>query len=180
MPTTEIALLRGINVGRAKRIAMADLRAMVEELGYSDVRTVLNSGNVVFTTSRASKGDAARIEKGIEANLGITSRVTVLTAAELAEIIDENPLADAVDNPSRFLIAVSSDKSVLERLKPLLERDWSPEALAVGKHAAYIWCPNGIAVSEVVEHAGRALGDGVTMRNLATMMKLQALAQKEK
>jgi uncharacterized protein (DUF1697 family) len=57
MSATHVALLRGINVGKAKRVAMADLRALLEELGYADVRTLLNSGNVVFTAPRAAKGD---------------------------------------------------------------------------------------------------------------------------
>jgi uncharacterized protein (DUF1697 family) len=62
----QVALLRGINVGRAKRVAMADLRALVESLGYGDARTLLNSGNVVFAVPAAAKGDAAsRIEKSL-------------------------------------------------------------------------------------------------------------------
>lgn len=61
-----VALIRGINVGRAKRVAMADLRALVEDLGYGDVRTLLNSGNVVFTSARRPPAKAAaRIEEGL-------------------------------------------------------------------------------------------------------------------
>jgi len=77
-----VALLRGINVGRAKRLAMADLRALVEDLGYGDVRTLLNSGNIIFTVPRTKRGDAAaRIEKAIASRLGVSARVYVLTAA---------------------------------------------------------------------------------------------------
>ena len=80
-----VALLRGINVGRAKRVAMADLRAVVEDLGYADVRTLLNSGNVVFTAPGSSAGDAAgRIGAALEAQLGISSRIVVLAARDLA------------------------------------------------------------------------------------------------
>ena len=72
MAATHVALLRGINVGRAKRVAMADLRSLVERLGYTDVRTLLNSGNVVFTSTSARSGGAeARIEAAIAARLGV-------------------------------------------------------------------------------------------------------------
>src|SRR5438445_10847766 len=87
-----VALFRGINVGRAKRIAMADLRALMEALGYRDVRTLLNSGNVVFTDPRAARGDvAARIEKAVAERTGVSARITVLSAAELAAAPDANP-----------------------------------------------------------------------------------------
>ena len=83
-----IALLRGINVGRAKRIAMADLRALVEQLGYRDVKTILNSGNIVYTADTSSaQASAKRIEKALLEKLGISSKITGLTAADLATII---------------------------------------------------------------------------------------------
>ena len=63
MPATHIALLRGINVGNAKRIAMADLKAVVESLGGTGVKTLLNSGNVVFTTTRLITGPKLRQDR---------------------------------------------------------------------------------------------------------------------
>ena len=90
----KIALLRGINVGRAKRVAMADLRDAVEWPGYSDVRTVLNSGNVVFTAPEAqAEKAAARIEAALPDTLGISSKVTGLDAEAFAAVVAENPLA---------------------------------------------------------------------------------------
>ena len=87
---TRVALIRGINVGKAKRVAMADLRAELEKLGYEDVRTLLNSGNVVFTVPAKSQGDpAARVEEVLEKRLRVPARVVVLTAAELARAVDE-------------------------------------------------------------------------------------------
>jgi uncharacterized protein (DUF1697 family) len=177
MPTKLVALLRGVNVGKAKRVAMADLRGLVEGLGYRDVRTLLNSGNVVFTCPRASAdGVAGRIEKAMAAELGVSARVTVLTAAELADIVATNPLAAVADNPSRFLVAVLRDPADRAKLVPLTRRDWAPEALALGERVAYLWCAGGILESKLVEPVNRALGDGVTMRNWATMVKLHGLA----
>ena len=101
-----VALLRGINVGKAKRVAMADLRALVESLGYSDVSTLLNSGNVVFTVPASERTPIGpRLEKAIATKLGVTSRVTVLTAREVADAIAGNPLLDVARDPSRLLVA---------------------------------------------------------------------------
>ena len=88
-----VALLRGINVGTAKRIAMVDLRQVFEDLGYRDVRTLLNSGNVVFTVDKSRGGaDGTRIQKVIADRLGVSARVIVLNRKEVAAAVEENPL----------------------------------------------------------------------------------------
>jgi uncharacterized protein (DUF1697 family) len=173
-----VALLRGINVGRAKRIAMADLRALVASLGYGDVRTLLNSGNVVFTAPEAAAGNAAaRIEAALPDRIGVSARVTVLSASEIAAIVADNPLLAVASDPSRLLVGVLNDKSDRPRLEALLKEDWTPDALALGERVAYIWCPQGILANRLAETIGRALRDGVTSRNWATMLKLHALTQ---
>jgi uncharacterized protein (DUF1697 family) len=159
---------------------MADLRALVEGLGYSDVRTLLNSGNIVFTTPRAAPGDAAvRIEKAIATQLGVSARVTVLTAAELNAAVAGNPLLEVADDPSRLLVGVLADPADRRRLEPLAEQDWAPESLAIAGRVAYIWCAGGILESRLLVAVGRALKDGVTTRNWATVTKLHALLGKQ-
>jgi len=178
--TRQIALLRGINVGRAKRIAMADLRALVERLGYTDVRTLLNSGNVVFTArGKNAANAAARIEKALTADLGVTARVVVLDAGELAAAIAANPLGKIALDPSRFLLAVSATPADHAKFTPLAAQSWKPDALALGERVAYMWCASGLIESKLAQAVARALGDGVTSRNWATMIKLLALAQEE-
>ena len=175
MTDRRVALLRGINVGKAKRVAMADLRKLFEGLGYGDVRTLLNSGNVVFTVIKKSGGDTgARIEKAIADRLGVATRVTVLMGTEVAEAVRRNPLSSVTDNPSRLLIMALRDSKAVAQLKPLLEERWTPEALALGKRFAYLWCANGIIDSRLCATANRAVGDAGTTRNLATMAKLLA------
>jgi uncharacterized protein (DUF1697 family) len=172
-----VALIRGINVGTAKRVAMADLRSAVEALGYRDARTLLNSGNVVFTRPGSVRGDAAgRIETALTDRLGVSARVTVLTADELATVVRENPLLKVADNPSRLLVAVPRDPADRKKVVPLTKQDWAPEALAVGKRVVYLWCPDGVLDSPVATAVNRTLGDGVTARNWATIQKLHALA----
>ncbi len=178
MAHRKIALIRGINVGRAKRVAMADLRALVEDLGYGDVRTLLNSGNVVFTTPRAAVGDAAaRIEKTLATKLGVSARVTVLTAAELAAAITDNPLLQIAGDPSRFLVAFLNNPADRSKLNPLMKQGWTAEVLAIGARVAYLWCADGILASRLLEAVSRLLGDAVTTRNWTTVMKLHALTE---
>ena len=178
MPDRRIALLRGINVGTAKRIAMADLRTLFEDLGHTDVRTLLNSGNVVFTTGKKTTGDEeGRLEAAIAKRLGVTTRVTVLTGKALAAAVRDNPVQSVAMDPSRMLLMVLKDAKAAAQLKPLLKESWTPEMVSHIGRVAYLWCPNGIAVSRLWASANRMLGDGGTARNLATMSKLLALVE---
>lgn len=175
-----VALLRGINVGTAKRIAMADLRALMSGLGYGDVRTLLNSGNVVFSAGAGAgtvREAGARIEQAIAAELGVSTRVVVLKGKDLAAAVRDNPLADVATDPSRLVLQATMEAKALARLKPLLAESWTPEAIALGPRVAYLWCANGIADSRLGAAAGRLLGEDGTARNLATMTKLVALLE---
>jgi uncharacterized protein (DUF1697 family) len=170
------ALLRGINVGRAKRVAMADLRALIEKLGYLEVRTLLNSGNVVFGAPASVRGDhARRIEEGIAGTLGFSSRVTVLSAAEVSRVIRENGLLDLATNPSLLLVFTVAEAEDRRALQAIVRADWGKEAAALGKHALYAWCPGGQIESPLAIAVNRALGERTTARNWATFQKLAAL-----
>ncbi len=174
---THVALLRGINVGKARRVDMAALRALVEALGYRDVRTLLNSGNVVFTAPGVAPAEAAvGIERAVAERTGVAARVLVVPAEALARAVAANPLAAVATDPARYFVGFVGDPSELRRLSPLTERDWSPERLVVGEQVAYLWCPDGFSTSRLVEAVTRALEGGVTMRNWTTTTKLQALA----
>jgi uncharacterized protein (DUF1697 family) len=173
-----VALLRGINVGRARRVAMADLRALVEGLGYTDVKTLLNSGNITFSASdEEPRVSAERIERELARMLGVSARVTALSATTLARIVDGNPLVEKAANPSRLLVAFLADTADVARLEPLTHADWTPEGLALGDGVAYVWCPGGVSDSKVGQAVGAVLGDAVTSRNWATVLKLQTLAE---
>lgn len=176
MPTL-IALLRGINVGKAKRVAMAELRKLVEKLGYTDVRTLLNSGNVIFTAPNSDTAKAsARIEKALVENTGVSARVLVVTAADLAVAVKENPLLKMADNSSRLLVAFLFNPAVLAGLKPLLKQDWGQERLALGSRVAYFWLPDGVIDSKIFAALSRKPSGDVTTRNWATVLKIYALA----
>lgn len=182
--TRHVALLRGINVGRAKRLAMADLRGLLEGLGFSNVRTLLNSGNAVFEAPRPARGKVpsamgirSAIEAALEERFGFTVPVIVHTAQDLERIVAENPLPQAAQDPSKFLVAFAAAGSALDQARPLLAESWAPEALAVGSRVAYLWCADGIIESRLLPAFGRATADAATTRNWATVLKLQAAAQ---
>jgi len=171
-----IALLRGINVGRAKRIAMAELRALAEGLGHGRVATLLNSGNLVFESARR---DALALRKelqqAIAAQLGVDCAVVVITAAELDTALAGNPWPDAVDEPSRFLIAFA--EQALTPALPLAQQDWGVDRLAVQDKRAYLCCGSGILESPMLKAFTRAAGTLSTSRNWATLQKLQNLVR---
>jgi uncharacterized protein (DUF1697 family) len=178
-PMRYVALLRGVNnAGMARRVAMADLRALFESLGFRDVRTVLNSGNVVFSVATKGRGDVlARIEKALASRLQLTAPVTVLSAYEVAAVVRNNPLSRVATNPSHLLVVVPLVPSGLRRLRPLLKERWAPEAVALGTRVAYLWCARGVARSPVWAAADRALDGLGTARNISTMTKLMAAVE---
>lgn len=173
-----IALLRGINVGKAKRVAMADLRALMEGLGHANVRTLLNSGNAVFDAkSGAPAALAAKLKAAILARTGVDCEVIVKTAAELAAAIAEHPLRHHANDDARLLVMFTQDAAALASLKTLEAGDWAPEAFAVSEHAAWLWCANGVIESRMSKAVGKLLKASGTARNWATVEKLDAMAR---
>ena len=173
MASTYVALLRGINVGKAKRVAMADLRAVIESLGYTNARTLLNSGNAVFDSQRALRKDAAEeLRLALVKKSGVSSRFTLRSSAELAEVVKANPLLSVATDHTRLFAAFVTDPADMAKVKSFAKQAWKPEAVAIGPNVAYIWCPNGLLESKAMVTVGKALGDGVTVRNWATVMKL--------
>jgi uncharacterized protein (DUF1697 family) len=156
---------------------MADLRVLMAALGYRDVRTVLNSGNILFTVPPKARGEpASRIQQAIASRLGLATRVTVLTATELEVALAQNPLSAIADNPSRLLLYVLNDARDRLKVIPLTRQQWTPDALGLGQRVAYLWCPEGILKSRLAAAIDQLLGDAVTARNWNTMTKLHALA----
>ena len=175
-----IALLRGINVGKAKRVPMADLRALMAALGYANVRTLLNSGNAVFDAKGGTPaGHAKKLRAAILEKTGVDCEVVVKTAADLAAAIAEHPLRRHAEDDARMQVMFMQDASALAELKALEAGDWAPEAFAVGRHAAWLWCASGIIESRIAKAVGKVLKERGTARNWATVEKLQAMVDAE-
>ena len=174
-----LALLRGVNnIGRSKRVAMADLRMLFEGVGFTDVRTLGNSGSVVFTAPRGSRAAlASRIGEALASKLGLTVSLILLSASEVAAAVRGNPLAKVAVNPSHLLFLVPPRRSDLARVRPLLKQRFAPEKLALGPRVVYLWCAKGVARSPVWAAADRALARTGTVRNMATFTKAMAIME---
>lgn len=173
-----IALIRGINVGRGKRVAMADLRKLMVDLGHTNVRTLMNSGNLIFQSKRPKVAKiSASIAAAIDAKCGFAAAVMVMSAQDFDRIVDENPLLHMVKDHSRHLVAFVSDAKHLEPLRPMLVEPWTPDALGITERAAFLWCATGILEGKIIQAFSRKAGATVTTRNWATVLKLQAAAK---
>jgi uncharacterized protein (DUF1697 family) len=175
MPTF-VALLRGVNVGKAKRVPMAELRTLLCELGYTNVATLLNSGNAVFQATKGTPVEhAAEIASAIASKLKFEVPVIVKSAKELSTIVSENALAERAQDHSRLLIAFVQDPKLLPGLAAIEPLVAPSEQFLVGKSAAYLHCATGILESKAGEALLGKAGKAATTRNWATVLKLQAL-----
>jgi uncharacterized protein (DUF1697 family) len=179
--TRYVALFRGINVGKAKRIAMADLRGLLVKLGYTDVQTLLNSGNAVFSGEAApAVKHADRIRQAVFRKTGIDALVIIKSAKDVAGIIAGNELAAMAHDHARLLVAMTNDGKSLAGVKALAAAGWGEERIHVGKHAAYLWCANGILESKAASALLKGLEGAGTTRNWATLNKIHALMGTER
>jgi uncharacterized protein (DUF1697 family) len=171
-----VALFRGINVGKAKRIAMGDLRTLLDKLGYADVATLLNSGNAVFTgNAEPAATHALRIREAVRRKLGVDALVIVKSARDVAAIIAGNAIGKHATDDSKLLVAVTNDARGLAKVRALTRATWGAEKLHVGRHAAYVWCADGILESKAAVALLKGLEDTGTTRNWATLNKIHAL-----
>ena len=181
MPT-HVALLRGINLGPHKRVAMPALRKLVESMGHTDVATYIASGNVVFSGSGSTTELAGELEKAIADELGVTCRVVVLTSDELVKAAAANPYPDEPD-PKRvhaiFLAGpTGAARKWLDRARAKLgDKLGRDEAEIVGR-VLYLHTPDGFGRSELAKVLSRPGGDAEgTARNWATVTKLVAMCE---
>ena len=173
-----VALLRGINLGSKRRVAMADLRALLDGLGYDDVRTHLQSGNAVF---RAPTRSAAAVEKAvssaIQAELGLAVAVLARTAAQLAAVVEADPFAGVAKDPARYLVTFLEKKPPASWLASLDPESYAPEQAAVVGKQVYLWLPGGVHDSRLARRiADKKLGGSATSRNWNVVRKLAELA----
>jgi uncharacterized protein (DUF1697 family) len=185
---THVALLRGINVGGRNKVAMADLREVVAELGHADVSTYIQSGNVLFSPDGADADPAAlaaTLAAAITAKLGVTAPVVVLSRDELAAVIAANPFPDEAD-PKRVhavLLSGAPGADAAAKIEEALARSAAKGArdeLATVGRTIYLHTPDGFGNSELAAAVLRIVtspraGVTGTARNWATMLKLADL-----
>jgi uncharacterized protein (DUF1697 family) len=173
-----VALLRAVNLVKVNRIAMADLRALCEDLGYVDVRTHLQSGNVVFDAKAKQAAVTAALTTAVSKVVGNDITVIVRTAKQLDAVIANNPLGRAPRDPKRFFVAFLSAKPPAAKVKALEAEDFSPERLWLNGADGYADCPNGAAKTKLGAPLWeRRLGVRATMRNWSTVTALADVAK---
>jgi uncharacterized protein (DUF1697 family) len=173
----QIVLLRGINLGPHNRVAMPALRELLTGAGFENVRTYVQSGNVVLETRRKPAGVAEACEELIAAELGLDIAVVVRTRDELAEVVLRNPLGDVADNPKRYQVSFlesEPDPKVVDKLAGLTVDGERMEAIG---REIYAWHPAGVARSKLwAGLAGKGLGVKATARNWTTVTALLQMA----
>lgn len=174
-----VALLQGINVGKTKRVAMSDLKALVEKLGYTDVRTHLNSGNVVFTSpeKRANDEIADAIEAAIRSTLGLDVPVVVRAGEEMRAIVDGNPFPEAAAEHKTLHVAFMSAEPDPELVAAMAEVERGEDDYRVVGPNVYLYFPNYLT-GATFKPSGLDKGFGVTAtsRNWRTVTRLAELA----
>ncbi|MFU8870363.1 DUF1697 domain-containing protein [Micromonospora sp. SL4-19] len=175
--TRYAALLRGVNVG-ATRIAMADLRRLVADLGHEDVKTYLQSGNVVFTSPTNDAGKLARgIERAIADELGLTVPVLVRSDAELAAVAEASPYAGRQDDPTRLLVAFLAAAPTKAKVAALTVPGGENLEYAVTGREVFLHYPDGGYGRTKFTNAylEKTLGVVATTRNWKSVLALRDL-----
>jgi uncharacterized protein (DUF1697 family) len=175
-----IALLRGINVGGNKKLPMAELRELVTELGHRDVRTYVQSGNVVFTAASpdaSAERVAAEIEAAIERRFGFGARITIRTRDELAAVIAADPFKGVADREKAYHVFFLAEEVSGEGLDELDADSFLPERWALRGRELYVWTPDGIGTSPLAKKLSeKRIGTRATARNWRTVRTLLEMA----
>ncbi|MFD3942582.1 DUF1697 domain-containing protein [Streptomyces sp. NPDC058579] len=184
MTTTYAALLRGINVGGHRKVPMAELRSVLEELGHRDVRTYLQSGNAVFTTDADADADAdgastdeltTALQDAIESHFGFRVDCLVRDAAYLAAVADACPFPAAELEGKQLHVTYFSEQVGPERFASIDQKAFLPEEFRLGDRVLYLYAPEGLGRSKLGEVLSKpALVKGIvaTTRNWNTVVKL--------
>jgi uncharacterized protein (DUF1697 family) len=173
-----IVLLRGVNIASRNRISMPDLRKALEEEGFDDVSTYVQSGNVVLTSRASAKQLGTDVERVLADWFDLDVKVVVRTRAELAAVVKRNPFGKVATNPKLYQVTFLEKAPTAELARKL-------EAVAAGKEQVahigrelYAWHPDGVARSKLAAlMAGKGLGVTATARNWRTVTKLLELAE---
>lgn len=175
-----VALLRGVNVGGAARLPMAELRAAVEACGYVDVSTYVQSGNVVLRVpdGHPTLGDgdavAEAIRRSVAASTALQPEVVVRSLEELRDVVSGNPFLDRSTDPTHHHVVFLAEEASLGGVDP---SEYAPEdAVAVGREV-YLYLPGGIGRSKLAATLSRGATATGTARNWRTVTRLLSMAE---
>lgn len=167
-----VGLVRGINVGPTTRVAKADLAAAFEAAGCADVVTLLQSGNVVFSSEHVPAArHAALVAAELRESSGVDAGVVLLTEKRFRAIAAANPLLSLGDDDSK-LVTTFLDHDVPAAVELPSVDELAPEVVHLGERAVYQWCPLGVSKSVVPAAFWRQVGPVATARNQRTVLRV--------
>ena len=171
-----LVLPRGINVGTRNRVPMAELRSKLAVAGYSDVATVLQSGNVIVSTE-SDRPDvvADTMQRLLSDEFDVNVPCLVRTAKQIRGVLERNPLREVVSDPSRYLVNFLAEEPDPNVGAALVEEDHSPQAIAIEGNEAYVWTPDGVkAMTLSYAYLEKRFGIVATARNWNALEKIVA------
>lgn len=172
-----VALLRGINLGRARQVSMPRLSELLTGRGYANVRTHLRSGNVLLDAALPEAELAADLAEAVEAESGFAVPVVVRSATELSAVVAGNPFAGIATDPARYLVTFLPEPPDPERVRALPPAEGGGDYRVQGREL-YLWLPDGIQSTPLASWKWDALiGVPGTARNWNTVTRLAALAE---
>ncbi|MCU1449459.1 MAG: hypothetical protein JWP02_1629 [Acidimicrobiales bacterium] len=174
-----VAMLRGINLGSHNRVAMPALRDLFEALGFDDVSTYVQSGNVVFTAGpkKDTSKLAADIGRRIKKDFGLDVTVVVRTASELKKVLGDNPFLAGGKDPTTLHVTFLTETPATAKAKALTAEEWPPDSVKIKRSEVYLHCPNGYGRTKLQNaFLEKRLGTRGTTRNWKTVTKLAELA----
>ena len=168
-----ILLLRGINLAGRNRIAMPALRDAFTAAGFGDVRTYLQSGNVVLSSSAKADAVVRKAKRLIAKEFGLDIAVVGRTRAQLAKVVELNPLQKVAKNPKRYQVSFLEAKATRELMRRVEEAAVPPEQVVAVGREIYAWHPDGVGRSQLWALLGsQRLGVTATSRNWTTVTSL--------
>jgi uncharacterized protein (DUF1697 family) len=173
-----IVFLRGINIGSRNRIAMPALRDALTDAGFDDVRTYLQSGNIVLAGSAKADEVARKTRRVIANEFGLDIAVVTRTRAQLAKVVERNPLGKVAKDPKRYQVSFLAAKATADVIRRVEAAAVAPEQVVAIGREIYAWHPKTIARSRLwALLAGQELGTTATARNWTTVTSLLSMAQ---
>jgi len=179
---TYIALLRGINVSGVKKIKMADLRVMMSDIGFKDVVTYIQSGNVIFKSEKGNvQGLAKEIKTGIQDVFKLDVPVLVKTRTDLTNILEETPYKKVEDlEANRIYYVLLKNAPEESNLAALDQKNYPNELFTITNDCIYLNCINGAGKAKLTNNIiERKLKVQATSRNHRTMFKLLEMSNEE-
>ncbi len=179
MVKTQIALLRGINVGGHHKVPMAELRALCESIGWKDVKSYIQSGNLIFQSTREHWRLESELEQAIQEHFSFDIPVIIRTGARWQELLAGNPFSDVSrTEPNRVMLGLAKSAPAAGAAVALQEYATSGERIRVVDNALWMHFPNGSGRSKVTPALlDRLAGSPVTTRNWRTALKIKLLAR---